>query len=69
MVGECECREPSEKESGVRFIIDIIFVERVGWVDRRGGDVSERGVNGEIGVDEAGRLERCASYETPGVEG
>lgn len=50
---------PSEKESGVRFVMDIIAVERVGRRGLSGADVGERGVRVVGGREEGGRERRC----------
>ena len=57
--GLVECRPPSEKESGVRFNIAIIFVARVAKQDNIGGSFEEIGIKGESGTFGRGSRESC----------
>lgn len=52
-------RPPSEKESGVRLMMDMIWVGRAERSDLRGCALGERGVTVVSGREEGGRLRRC----------
>lgn len=50
-----EWREPSEKESGVKFRMAIMWVRRVGDWDAKGGRWGDKRVRGESGEGDFGR--------------
>lgn len=59
-----KCFPPSEKESGVRFRMDMILVSRDGWLALNAGSEGEldcfraRGVRGEMGSSRGGSADR-----------
>ena len=50
---------PSEKESGVRLMMDMSCVGRAGRRGFRGGALGESGVTVVMGRESGGRLSRC----------